>query len=126
MIYFPEEKFRLTYENRYPWPTKSLKHLIKEKHKLSTESTLDPTNIQLRNKYKKCRTHLYSNQLEINKSDLSKSWKIIKDITGLSNSKPNSTCFNINGIITTDKLKIAQAFNISSHYSKFGRSLLHR
>ena len=48
MIYFPEEKFQLTYENRYLWLTKSLKHLIKEKHKLSTESTLDPMTMTMK------------------------------------------------------------------------------
>ena len=112
--------------------TKNLRHLITEKHSLSTESTLDPTNVPLKNKYKKLRNEVtsllrnaelayISNELEVNKPDLSKSWKIIKNITGLNNSKSNSTCFYINNIMTTDKLKIAQEFNI--FYVKIGQEL---
>ena len=58
---------------------------MKQKNDLSAESILAPTNIPLREKYKKFRNSItsllrnaeiayISNQLEINKTDLSKSY----------------------------------------------------
>ena len=53
----------------------------------------------------------YSNKLEINKSDHSKSWKVIRDITGMNTSKPTHYCLSINDCMVTDKLKIVNEFN---------------
>ena len=53
----------------------------------------------------------YSDQLEVHKSDLSKSWKIIKDVTGLNNVNSSCLNFNVNGNLTNDKSIIANAFN---------------
>ena len=88
--YFPEEKCTVKYKNRYPWLTAALRLAIKQKNDLSAESILAPTNIPLREKYKKFRNSVtsllrnaeisyISNQLEINKTDLSKSWRIINN-----------------------------------------------
>ena len=53
----------------------------------------------------------YSNKLEINKSDHSKSWKVIREITGMNTIKPTHYSFSINDCIVTDKQKIANEFN---------------
>ena len=82
-VYFPEEICNAKYKNRYPWLTAALRLAITQKNNLSTESILDPTNITLRERYKKfCNTvtsllrnaeiAYISNELEINKTDLSK------------------------------------------------------
>ena len=57
------------------------------------------------------RLAYYSNKLEINKSDRSKSWKVIRDITGMNTSKPKHYSFSINDCMVTDKQKIANEFN---------------
>ena len=49
----------------------------------------------------------YSNKLEINKSDHSKSWKVIREVTGMNTTKPKHHSFSINACIVTDKQKIA-------------------
>ena len=48
----------------------------------------------------------YDNTLEINKLDHSKFWKVIRDITEISISKPKHYSFSINDCIVTDKQKI--------------------
>ena len=54
----------------------------------------------------------YSNELELHKNDLSKSWKILRLIIGkyANNSKIKLT-FNINNTIVTDSEVIANEFN---------------
>ena len=119
---FPEIISKITYNNRYPWLTTALRNSIIEKNKLSLETVLQPENVNLFKQYKKYRNKLTSllknaelqynsKQLEVNKSDLSKSWKIIKDITGLQSSKPVNASFNINDRIVTNGLMIANEFN---------------
>ena len=45
----------------------------------------------------------YAEQIEINKHDLKKSWKIIKEIIGKNNSRGNRrTEYNIKGVLTND------------------------
>ena len=53
----------------------------------------------------------YGDQLELNKQDLGKSWKTIKEIIGKSNRNENNLKFNVNGTMTNDPLTIANAFN---------------
>ena len=117
---FPEEIIEHKYMNRYPWLNKSLRASIVKK--MSIQSQLDPDNDTLHEEYKKYKNNVtsllrnaellyYSEQLETNKHDIAKSWKIIKDITGLSSSKSTNVFFNINGITVSDKTIIAQEFN---------------
>ena len=83
---FPEIKYTVTYKNRYPWLTNALRKSITVKNNLSTLSVLEPANVSLKIQYKSYKNKLtsllrnaelayYSNKLEINKSDHSKSWK---------------------------------------------------
>ena len=54
----------------------------------------------------------YEEKLELNKNDLRKSWKIIKEIIGKKKtSYSNSLKFNINGKPVSDKFTISNAFN---------------
>ena len=64
----------------------------------------------------------YSNELELYKNDLSKSWKIPRLIIGkyVNNSKRKLT-FNINNTIVTDSDVIANEFN--SFFVSIGPSL---
>ena len=50
-------------------------------------------------------------QLDINKADMSKSWKVIKEIIGRGKNTHNSTKFTINGNPTFDKSVISNSFN---------------
>ncbi len=119
---FPMEVRKLTYENRLPWMSKSYLLAIREKNKLSLESMLSPSNHVLRDEYVKQKNELtsslknaeikyISNQLEMNKGDISKSWKIIKDITGLNSTNTVTVTLLINNNMTSDKRIISNEFN---------------
>ena len=80
------------YKNRHSWMPNSLLKSIKTNHVLYKLSITKPTKIN-RSTYKNYNNKLnsikrkaerdhYSNQLEINKSDMKKSWKIRKTVIG--------------------------------------------
>ena len=48
---------------------------------------------------------------ELNKSDLSKSWKILRSIIGKDSSNKRNTSFYINNVTVSDSEDIANAFN---------------
>ena len=94
------------YKNRYPWLTNALRKSITVKNNLSTLSFFEPENVSLKRQYKS-----YKNKLEINKSDHSKSWKVMREITGMNTTNPKHYSFSIHDCIVTDKQKIANKFN---------------
>ena len=107
---------------RYLWLTNALRLSITVKNNLSTLSVFQPENVSLKRQYKSFKNKLtslsrnaelayYINKLEINKSDHSKSWKVIREITGMNTTKPTHYSFSINDCIVTDKQKIAKEFN---------------
>ena len=57
---FNKQTFTLTYKNRYPWMTNSLRTKIAEKNKLGLKSIKNPNNIELNRLYKRKRNHLIS------------------------------------------------------------------
>ena len=70
----------MTYKNRYPWMTNSLRTKIAEKNKLGLKSIKKKIYIELNRLYKTKRNQIiselrnteiiyYSNQLEIHKND---------------------------------------------------------
>ena len=86
-MFFPEIISTITYKNRYPWLTNALRKSITVKINLSTLSVFEPANVSLKRQYKSYKNKLtsllrnaelayYSDTLEINKSDHSKSWKL--------------------------------------------------
>ena len=101
--------------------TSGLRKSIKHKHTLRHAYIKDTTD---ENK-QKCRTfnnkltsllrkreHDYmEEQLDLNKTYMSKSWKVIKKIIGKSKTMHNSTKFNINGNPTDDEAVISNSFN---------------
>ena len=54
----------------------------------------------------------YSNELEINKSDIRKSWKILRNIIGKNSDKNKlKNSFSINNKIISNSQVIAEEFN---------------
>ena len=61
---------------------------------------------------RKAERDYFSNQLEINKSDMKKSWKIIMSVIGNKRkSHQTNKRFIINNIIIENELRIANEFN---------------
>ena len=115
----------MTYKNRLPWLTEKLCTQIKDKNAMHTMVILHPDDQLLRVKYKKLRNELtsllrnseinhYSDELELHKSDLHKTWGIMKTIIGKdSNNSKSSLKFQVNGKCITDSLEIANSLIIS-------------
>ena len=56
-------------------------------------------------------TSYFSDQLEINKNDISKTWKVLQFILGLDyNTNKQKNNFLIEGKLVTDNLNIANGF----------------
>ena len=133
--FFPEIISTVTYKNRYPRLTNALRKSITVNNNLSALLVFEPENVSIKKKqyksYKNKFTSLlrnaelayYSNKLEINKSDNSKSWKVIREITGMNTIKPTHYSFSINDCIVTDKQKITNEFN--NFFVNIGPHFLH-
>ena len=103
--------------------TNSLRTKITNKNKLGIQALRNPTNKELNKTYKTSRNEIiselrnteikyYSNELELHKNDLSKSWKILRSIIGKdSNNSTKIFSFNINNTVVTDSEVIANEFN---------------
>ena len=84
---FPLEIIKLNYENRNPWINQTLKDEIKIRDKLFLLSRKYPT-LENKQRYKqlknrnlneqrKAERYYYTEQFELNKHDIKKSWKVI-------------------------------------------------
>ena len=82
---------------------------ITTKNKLGYKVFLNPENINLKNEYKLKRNCLisdlrnmeinyYSNELEINKYDILKNWKIMRNIIGKNSDKNKQKIYFISTI----------------------------
>ena len=91
----------MSYKNRLPWLTEKLRTQIKDKNSTHIQVMRNPDDQQLNLKYKTLRNELtsalrnselkhYSNELELNKSDLHKTWGFLRVIIGkeVNNLKP--------------------------------------
>ena len=66
--------------------------------------------------------HHYENQLQINKDDSTKCWKIIKEVIGNSASlKDQSSSIKVNGSVIKDRQLICNEFN--SYFVNTGSKL---
>ena len=113
----------MTYQNRYPWMTNEMRTRITTKNKLGYKVFLNPEDINLKNEYKLKRNRLisdlrnieidyYSNELEINKYDIKKPWKILRNIVGKNSDKnKQKNIFSINNKIISNSQVIAEEFN---------------
>ena len=121
--HFPKQTFTMTYKTRLPWLTEKLRTQIKEKNAMHTQVILNPRDTLLNSEYKRLRNELtsslrnckllyYSNKLELNKSDLKRTWDVLRIILGKDTN--NSKCtlkLNIKGKCVTDSMEIANNFN---------------
>ena len=118
---FPRKTYKHGYRTRKPWLTEGMKQAIKTKNKLYRKSKKSK-NPEHEFKYKRYRNKLnkmlsdaershYSDMLNENKSNMKKSWRILKEIINKKKTTKACSKFQINGSYTTDKQKIANGFN---------------
>ena len=121
--HFPKQTITMSYKNRLPWLTEKLRTQIKDKNSMHIQVMRNPDDQQLNLKYKTLRNELtsalrnselkhYSNELELNKSDLHKTWGVLRVIIGkdANNLKPKLQ-FQVNDKYVTDSLEVANSFN---------------
>ena len=118
---FPMKTTKIQYKNRLPYITSGLRKSIQYKHILRHIYAKNPTdenkqkcrtfNNKLTSLLRKREQDYIEEQLDINKADMSKSWKVIKEIIGRGKNTHNSTKFTINGNPTFDKSVISNSFN---------------
>ena len=118
---FPMKTAKIQYKNRLPYITSGLRKSIQYKHILRHIYAKNPTdenkqkcrtfNNKLTSLLRKREQDYIEEQLDINKADMSKSWKVIKEIIGRGKNTHNSTKFTINGNPTFDKSVISNSFN---------------
>ena len=113
----------MNYKNRYPWITEALCKKIKGKNQLHAIAvSFHDDNIM--KEYKEAKkvihstlrnsvTSYFSDQLEINKNDISKTWKVLRFVLGLDSNtnKQKKNNFLIEDKLVTDNLDIANGFN---------------
>ena len=121
-VNFPKRKIKLKYNNRKPWLTEGLEQSIKNKNKSYMKS------VKIRSaynemKYKTFRNKLkhvlltaekkhYAHTLEANKSNMKKTWTILKRIINLNKSKRVQEKFKLQDeTITDNKVTISESFN---------------
>ena len=80
----------MNYKNCYPWITEALCTKIKNKNSLHSiaissqdDNIIDEYKENTAFYSKKFSYFIFGDQLEINKGDLSKIWKVLRDILGL-------------------------------------------
>ena len=106
---FPKENIKINYTNKHSWINKGILNSIKHKNKLFYLSKYNPTKVNIsiyksyRNKLttilRNAERNYYTNQLELNKCDLEKTWSVMKTIIGIKNLQNNITIINY-GVIT--------------------------
>ena len=118
---FPLKRVKIKYRNRKSWLSTGLKKSIKIKNKLYIKSLKYSTvhNIstykayrnKLQSLVRKSESEHYDDLLMQNKCNLSKSWKIIKEVINKNkiNVKPDKIIINNEPV--TDNLQIANNFN---------------
>ena len=115
-------KKKKPYFDRKPWLTPALKESIKVKNKLYINRNKGVNMNEQRSKYKTYRNRLnylirtaerqyYQDQISKHKSNLEKSWQIIKTIINKSKYRPSASEFNCNGITITNGRHISDKFN---------------
>ena len=119
---FKLHTFTRTYLNRHPWMTEALRTQIRLKNSKHREY-VKSNNAELLESYKVTKRILhsslrnaeiqyYSEQLEINSSDIFKSWKVLKSILALnSSSEKKKLCLAIDNEAVTNSNDIANGFN---------------
>ena len=121
-IHFPKQKLKLKYNTRKPWLTQGLKDAIRKKNKLYKKYLKMPSALNeityksYRNKLnhilKKSERQHYSDLLTANKSNIKKTWQIMKNIVNKSKIKKIQSKFKLpDGSDTENKTLISNKFN---------------
>ena len=120
--HFPKRKIRVKYNNRKPWLTDGLKKSIRIKNKLYMKY------VKIKSTYYECKYKMYRNRLtrltkvadrkhyadllESNKSNLKKTWNILKsNINKRKAHKVNENFKLSDESVTADKRFISEIFN---------------
>ena len=130
---FPIESIKINYKNRNPWINKNLKNVIKIRDKLYLLSKQIPTQSNKDN-YKKYKNmnlsnqrnaerNYYKEQFDLHKTDLKRSWNIIKSIINKEDNRRSAKdiVFLINNKYISDGKMIANTFN--NYFVNVGSSL---
>ena len=118
---FPIKYIKQGYKNRKPWLNKALKKSIKIKNCLFKRYK-KYENIELGKKYREYRNTLngllrfaekdhYATLLDMNKSNLRNSWRILKEVINKKKRSTVSSKFIVNNSVITDKKSVANGFN---------------
>ena len=130
---FSVQTIKLNYKNINPWIYQSLRNDIKIRDNLYMLSRKNPTidNIKIyktfknRNlaKQRQAQRNYYKEQFQLNKTDLKKSWQLIKHIIGIEEGSHSIQLkeFVINKMYITDPKIIANSFN--DYFINVGSSL---
>ena len=128
---FPIKHIKFGYKTRKSWLSEGLKKAITIKNRLFRRARKSQ-NREDENIYKKFRNKLngmldkaekshYSKLMEEHKSNLKKSWNILKEVINKKKSNVSYSRFMVNDKITTNKETIANSFN--SFFVNVGPSL---
>ena len=120
--HFPKRKVKVKFNNHKPWLSDSLKRCIKHKNRLYYKSVKVRTAYNelmyttYRNKLKnilgKAEQDYYAKLLEANKSNMRKTWSIIKQVINKKKQSKCETEFKLNDeSTTTDQNVISEKFN---------------
>ena len=128
---FPIESIKNYYKNRNPWINKNLKNGIKIRDNLYHLSKRIPTRTNIDNykKYKnlsnqrKTEINYYREQFDLHKTDLKRSWNIIKNIINKEDNRRSAKelVFLINNQYISDGKIFANTFN--NYFVNVGSSL---
>ena len=115
---FPVVRIKRKYNNRKPWLTEALRQTIHQKNKLFLRHKNRPT---LTNEilYKRHRNNLkkilisaekrhFQHMLEMNKNNLQKTWKMIKNIINKNSAKKIQKSFKVGNNIIDDPTEICE------------------
>ena len=129
--HFPIKKITRTYKNKKAWLTLGIKHSIKVKNKLFLKYKKDSSQ-ENASKYKGYRNKLntivrkaershYEMVFEKYKSNLKKTWSVIKDVINKKKSNGYPRFFKINEQMCENKDVIAHSFN--QYFANIGHNL---
>ena len=121
-ICFPLTKVKKRYYTKKPWLTSGLKESIKVKNKKYVNRHNGPNPAQQEIDYKRFKNRLnhllrlserkYLSELIMkHKSNMKKTWQIMKGVINKNKYKPSCNKFNYNGRIIDDGKRIADRFN---------------
>ena len=116
---FPKKRYKKSYHNRKPWLSSTLKECIKRKNELYISAKRNRISNEIYKNYKNRLSHLLKvsekqycqESLEKHRSNMRKTWEIIKMVINKNKNKTTNSEFLVNNRLTTDKTKVANGFN---------------